>query len=89
MKKKAVDNSKVERVNLNKVSMNKMIATRVVEDFTVSLWLRVYGERQKIKTEFVTIMKHGRLGSAELHGSSVEHYELKYRTRNEIMDWFD
>lgn len=66
-----------------------MIATRKVEDFTVSLWLRVYGEKQSIKTEFITIMKHARFGSAELHGSSVEKYEMKYRSRSEIMDWFD
>jgi hypothetical protein len=89
MKKQTVDESKVERVDLNKVNIRKMIATRTVEDFTVSLWLRVYGERQSIKTEFITVMKHDRLGSAELHGSSVEKYEMKYRSRNEIMDWFD
>ena len=46
MKKQAVDESKVDRVDLNKVNIRKMIATRKVEDFTVSLWLHVYGEKQ-------------------------------------------
>jgi hypothetical protein len=37
MKKQTVDESKVERVDLNKVNIRKMIATRTVKDFTVSL----------------------------------------------------